>query len=241
MSYGAEVLNSNGDVVFNTQDPVYEILGKGTVTLNLQFTNRSSDTIWNSPNFNSYSTIKNWGYSGQDVLGDWDDGVLTIYEVLNGDRIYRRTATASGQTRNYETLVAHYPTRTSNDKLYVRYVQVKAASNFSPSSGYGMEFYDATGQTTWSSSKQIITNILPLSQTTTTNRWYCWGGDLAYSQGAACGMPLYRGLRGTSNGFIKNGTQFKGWPSFTRQTIFCGMSFAQDIRGFSCDIDWGEI
>lgn len=241
MAYGAEVKNSNGDVVFNTTDPVYEVVGKGTITLSLQFANNVSDTIWNSPNFNSYSTLKNWGYRGQDVLGDWDDGVLTVYEVLNGDRIYRHTTTANGQTRNYETLVAHYPTRTANDKLYVRYIQVKPASDFPPSGGYGMEFYNSAGATTWSSSKKIITNVLPLSVGTTTNRWYCWGGDLAYSQGTGCGMPLYRGIRGTSTGFIKNATQFRGWPGFTRETIFCGMSVTQDVRGFSCEVDWNAV
>ena len=240
MAYGAEVKNSSGDVVFNTLDPVFEIVGKGTITLNLQFINNVSDTLWVPP-FSSYSTIRNFGYQKQDALGDWDDGVIHIFEVPVGGRVYLHQTTADNGTRNYMTVVAHNPVRTPTDTMTVRYVTARIATYFAPSTGYGMEFYDASGQVTWSSNKPVLSNVLPLSVQSSTNTWFSWNGDFAMSQGSSCGLSLYRGINKTSGGFTKYGTQFRGWPGLTRNTKFCGMSAVQDINGFSCDINWNTI
>ena len=242
MAYGAEVKNSSGGVVFNTLDPAYEIVGKGTLTLQLQFTNGVSDTLWIPPFNASYTTIKNYGYRLQDAFGDWDNDIIHIFEVPVGGRVYLRKNVGTGGGRNYMTVVAHNPVRTSTDTMTVRYVTARIASNITPSTGYGMEFYDASGQKTWGSNETVLSNVLPLSVQSSTNTWFCWSGDFAYTQqSSVCGLPLYRGINKTSGGFTKYGTQFRGWPSLIRETIFCGMSVTQDVEGFSCDIDWNEI
>ena len=70
MAYGAEILNQSGDTVFSTEDPVFEIIGKGTVTLSYQFSSSVTHEIWSDPTYGSYSTLSGVnGYLDTNSIG----------------------------------------------------------------------------------------------------------------------------------------------------------------------------
>lgn len=242
MTYGAEILNSSGDTVFNTEDPTYEVISKGTASLPRQLSSAIYETIWTDPNFSSYSVQNGYyGFRNPSAVSNWPDGALIFYEILAGQTLYKLqnvTYTGGTVTTRAENLVSW---NTVDGTKTFRYVIVRPTSYLTPSSGYGMEFYNSAGEVTWSSQKPVLSNVKPLSQTSTTNRWFSWSGDYTFSQGQYCGLYLYKGLRVNSSGFIKQSTTFGSFlPS--RDTRMCGLpAGSQAIRGLSADIDWDEV
>lgn len=236
MAYGAEISNSSGDTVFSTTDPVFQIIGKGTVSLTNFLTPRYH-FIYADPNYNTYTSLYAPGYKNDDALGDWDDDVLTFYEVLSGDRVYKFETADSVTGDRVQYLFSH-------NKSSVRYVQVRRATTLTaPTSGYGMVFYDANGDVTWYDGNKVLDNVLPLSQTSTTNRWFYWSGTWAIWQGSStpCGTPSYRGIQGQASGFVKESTNMGNYNLFTRDTRYCGLTWDNSTHGFSANVDWDAI
>lgn len=237
MSYGAEVTNSNGDLVFSTEDPVFQIIGKGTVNLGLILSTRGME-IWSDPGYSSYSVSNFPVYGNSNAIGDWEDDVLTLYEVNSGDRVYKWETVNTSTGERIQRLYSH-------NKTSVRYVQVRVASSIPvPSTGYGMVFYDASGNVTWYDGNKVLDNVLPLSITSTTNRWFYWSGTPAITNGSFCGFQRFRGIRGASSSFVKEASSM-GYISIAganfRNTNFCGISFDRSTHGFSANIDWDTI
>lgn len=236
MAYGAEVTNANGEVVFSTEDPVFQIIGKGEVSLG-GFLSSQTVAIWPDPNYSSYSTITAPTYRNGNAIGDWDDDVLTLWEVLSGERLYKWETVDTGTGARIMQLYSH-------NKTTARYVQVRRATTLTaPTSGYGMVFYDGNGDATWYDSNKVLDNVLPLSVTSTSNRWYYWHGDMVFTSGSFCGYRRYRGIRGTSSGFVKEASDI----SFAllaganyRISAMC-TSYDRSSHGFSANIDWDEV
>ena len=241
MAYGALITNQNGDTVFTTEDPTYEVVGKGTITLSYYLSGRtvrySTDPNYSSTPTRSESAL----YKNDNAIGGWDDDVLTFLEVKNGERVYRYETydPSSGTPRSLRVM--------AYGQSSVRYVQARLATNIAaPTSGHGMVIYDSSGDPTWSSEEVILDNVLPLSQTSTSNRWFFWTPSPAVIQGSLspCGMRYYRGIIGGSTSFSKEGTNFAYYgitSSAYRDTRFCGLSWDNSTRGFSADIDWDEV
>ncbi|MGJ8660440.1 MAG: hypothetical protein ACSHXL_00245 [Bacteroidota bacterium] len=237
MTYGAQITNSSGDLVFTTEEPVFQVIGKGTVSLDYVF--NTSIEIWLDPNYSSYSVESNLPvYRNQDAVGDWDDDVLTLYEINSGDRVYKWETVDTSNGNRIQRLWSH-------SKASVRYVQVRLSSTLpAPNTDYGMVFYDESGAVTWSDSSKVLDNVLPLSVTSTTNRWFYWSGTPARTDGSFCGNFRIRGIRGSASSFIKEASSI-GYltpaNSSFRDTRFCGLTFDRSTHGFSANIDWNSV
>lgn len=236
MAYGAEITNSNGDIVFTTSDPTFQVIGKGTVSLSL-FTTQGME-IWSDPNYSSYTTSTLPAYRNLNAIGDWDDDVVTLYEILDGDRVYKWETVNTSSGARVQYLFSH-------NKSSVRYVQVRRSSTITPpSGGYGMVFYDDGGDVTWYDGNKVLDNVLPLSQTSTTNRWFYWSGTPAITGGSFCGLRRYRGIRGQASGFVKEASSMAYFgiaATEFRDTRFCGLTFDNSTHGFSANVDWNAI
>jgi hypothetical protein len=237
MPYGAQITNDSGDLVFTTEEPVFEVIGKGTVNLDYVF-NRSVG-IWPDPNYSSFSVESNLPiYRNQNAIGDWDDDVLTLYEINSGDRVYKWETVNTSNGDRIQLLWSH-------NKASVRYIQVRLTSSLpAPSEPYGMVFYDANGAVTWSDSSKVLDNVLPLSVTSTTNRWFYWSGTPARTGGVSCGNFRIRGIRGASSSFIKEASDIgflSPADSSNRDTRFCGLTFDRSTHGFSANVVWESI
>jgi hypothetical protein len=238
MSYGAEIFNSNGETVFNTEDPTYEVVSKGTASLGYALSQFESTFIWSDPNYSSSYTQTGYkGYRNTSALGNYNDDSLIFYEILPGQAVYKLTVVTSGSSVRRDEILAWHPSGHTS----IRYVVVRPTSSIASSGGYGAEFYNAAGQVTWTSTKPVLSNVLPLSQTSTTNRWFCWTGDKVYSQGSSCGVPSAKGIRASSSSFIKQSTGFGQLITGT-SPAFCGLpTGSQAMRGLTADVNWGLI
>jgi hypothetical protein len=238
MTYGAQITNGNGDLVFTTEEPVFEVIGKGTVSLDFVF--NASVGIWPDPDYSSYSVERNLPvYRNQNSIGDWDDDVLTLYEVNSGDRVYKWESRNNSTGYRQQLLWSH-------NTGSVRYVQVRLASSLpAPSTNYGMVFYNESGAVTWSDSSKVLDNVLPLSITSTTNRWFYWSGTVARTGGTlSCGNFRVRGIRGSTSSFIKEASDIgflSPANSSNRDTRYCGLTFDRSTHGFSANIDWNSV
>lgn len=240
MAYGAEVTNSNGDVVFSTEDPVFQVIGKGQISIPLLLSSQTT-RIMNDPdyNYNSGYNITAPTYSNGSAIGDWEDDVLTFWEVLSGERLYKYETADTNTGARIMNILSH-------NKTTARYVQVRIASNITvPSSGYGMVFYNNNGDVTWYDGNKVLDNVLPLTITTTSNRWYYFNGDPARTTGDqyTCGYALYRGIRGTSTGFVKEATNasFSGIAAANRRYTPLCVSYDRSTHGLSANIDWDTV
>ena len=249
MAYGGVVYNSSGNVVFSTEDESLEVIGKGTI--NLSYYQQAFNNVSHlyDPNYTGSATSINVGIRGikvaADAIGDWDDDVLTLLEVNSGERVFRYHTYYVSSGRKVLQVFKYGANDFSGET--VRYVQVRRASNLTAPTGYGMAFYNSSGDITWSSQAKILDNVQPLSVTSTTNRWFYHQGDpvtAPYGGGYSNqGPKLIRGIQGNSSSFTKFASRM-GFYGITAQMfadVRLAGSYDRSTVGFSANIDWDSI
>ena len=247
MAYGGIIYNSDGDVVFNTSDEVFQIIGKGTLTLTTFSSSVTKDNITTNPYYYSGNmpkqTLGRYGRKWkQNAIGPWDDGVLTLFEVNNGDQVFKFEDYLNSNGNKY-MFVWKYGSNSSGSTTTVRYVQVRRASELTAPTGYGMAFYNANGDVTWSSETPVLDNVLPLSVTNTTNRWFYWQGEYVAMRGYPAGYKHYRGIKGNASSFTPQASSmgYYGVAAAAFRDRRLGGNYNRAHVGFSANIDWNEI
>jgi len=249
MAYGGVVYNSSGNVVFSTDDESFEVVSKGTITCSyLQTSSSSSRHLFDAAYTGSGSNYSH-GRKGikrnGNAVGDFDDGELILLEVNNGEHVFKWQTYNTGSGAKVLEVYKYGSDNTSS--ATVRYVKVRRASNLTAPTGYGMAFYNSSGDLTWSSQAKILDNVLPLSTTSTTNRWfYFQSEEVTAPKGGGYsnqGPKLYRGIRGNSTSFTKLASRmaFYGIASSSFSDVRLAGSYSRATVGFSANIDWDEI
>ena len=249
MAYGGIVYNSSGNVVFSTEDESFEIVSKGTITCGYLQTSASSSRHLFDASYTGSGSSYSHGYRGikrnGNAVGDFDDGELILLEIKDGEHVFKWQTYSTGSGAKVLEVYKYGANNTSSET--VRYVKVRRASNLTAPTGYGMALYNSSGDVTFSSQAKLLDNVLPLSTTTTTNRWfYFQSEEVTAPKGGGysnLGPKLYRGIRGNSNSFTKLASTmgFYGIAASVFRDVRLAGSYDRSTVGFSANIDWDSI
>ncbi len=222
MTYGIEIKNDSGGVVFNSNDPVMMATEKGTLSMSLNFT--SSNTVSNEAGTSwfSYSTTAHRGELPMPSAGEW-----LFFEIPVAERRV-------------------HAVHSSNNKLYVhsnistvRWVKAVLASQIVDSaSGYGMRTYDSSGNLTWSSAAPLIALKGTLEDTTVDANWFAFSRHFCVPSNSNP-MLHVRGIKRESTGFAKQHWRYASYygssPDYRQQNL------SKIIHGFCADIDFDNL
>ena len=216
--YGIEVKNAQGRVVFNSSEPALHAIAKGTISTTFQgshnhFFYHEGGGSFFTENFNHHDgTIPAPGV-----------GEFLIFEITPGSQLYCLGGNPSFRPNNL----------IMTDMPQVNWVKAVWAKSLAPSSGFGIQVYDAQGNVTWSDSAPTLEIRGPLSNNNQSSGWFFFEHTGQYPDNRFA----YRGIRRDSA------------SSFTRR--YCSPDTAGrderttlkdlNIRGFVVDVDFSTL
>jgi hypothetical protein len=217
--FGIEAYNDDGDVVFNSTDPVFVAVAKGVLSTSLEFS--GNDTIVTAENYSPF-----YAYSGAGRRARFaspQPGEFYFFNLpTTGSRLHN--------ARFSDGLAMH----TSDTQL--KWVKCIRASDVTPSTtGYGIHVSDANGNLTWTSTLPLVSIKGTLEDTTLMDRWFHITPNFSFvGQQISC-----RGLKTTSSGFTREHWRFGSYYSSGQNSGY--LQADRKIRGLVAAIDYDAL